>query len=362
MTRKTIISFFSLTAGLILTHAICFAQSEAGLSGELGKIYLAYVDALGNVKETKDIRLLVEQIKPFATLEKQRQLEKLNNVEDKETLSFVMAFLKGVVLFPGLEVVNEIIEGDRGVLTIQGFEEGESIKFTGPFQPPEGYKTAERKPIKVRQYGIVFFKKEDGKWIIDYTKIRSYSDPRPFYERIDGKDWKFQDLPFHCNFAQSQDACASKDWNVNPLPDTCWECFAKLGLDASLCDNIATDLEQNNKEFFQDTITMRRSKCKNAVTALTGNPKLCEGQPDRDIRGSNPQKQCQKTIERHDFLPSTNIYLIDSDQDGLTDLQETFFNTSIGNKDTDQDGASDYSEVMAMTNPLGEGRLGDHLR
>ena len=356
------VSFFSLTVGLILMHAICFAQPEANPSGELGKLYLAYVDALRKVKEKEDISLIIEQIKPFASPEKQQQLEKLNNVVDKETLAFVMAFLKGAVLFPGLEIVNEIIEGDRGVLIIQGFQEEEVIKFTGSSQPPEGYRIAERKPIKARQYGMVFFEKEGEKWDIDLTKIRSYSDPRSFYERIDGKEWKFHGLPYHCNFAQSKDICASKDWDVNPTPDSCWECFAKLGLDASLCDNIALDLEQNNKEFFQDAIATRRSNCKNAVAAFIGDPKVCDGQPDRDILGVNPRKQCQRIIEDCDFLTSTNVCLVDSDQDGLTDLQEASFNTSIGNQDTDQDGASDYDEVMAMTNPLGEGRLGDHLR
>lgn len=348
--------------GIILASAICPVQSDAdnAQQGELGKIYLAYVDALEKFKDPKDIRLLVEQIKPFATSEAQQRIEKLKDIEGKETLSLIMAIFKGAALFPGLEIVNEIIDGDRGILKIQGFHEGEEIKFSG--QPQEGYRLTERKQIKARRYGTVFFKKEDGKWVIEQTKLIDYPDPRPYYERIDGTDWKFLSLPYHCNFAQTQDVCADKDSNSNPIPGTCWKCFAQLKLDVSLCDNIAMDFEQRNKEFFQDSIITMRAQCRNAVASLTGNPHICENEPDRDIQGVNPLKQCQKAIEDYDFLPSTNIYLIDSDQDGLTDLLEIYFNTSIGNKDTDQDGVSDYDEVMAIANPLGEGKLGDHLK
>jgi len=47
-----------------------------------------------------------------------------------------------------------------------------------------------------------------------------------------------------------------------------------------------------------------------------------------------------RKIEDYDFLPGLNIYSLDSDGDGK----------------------SDFEEVEAMANPLGAGRLGDHLK
>jgi len=77
----------------------------------------------------------------------------------------------------------------------------------------------------------------------------------------------------------------------------------------------------------------------------------------------NAQELCFEKIEDYNFIPGFNIYSLDSDGDGLSDLQEIrFFNTSANNPDTDGDGKTDFEEVEAMTNPLGAGKLGDHLK
>lgn len=352
--------FISLTMGIILAYAICLAQSDAdnGKEGELGKIYMAYVNALEKFKETKNISLLLEQIKQFATPEARQRIEKLKEIEDKETLSSIMAILKGVVLFPGLEIVNEIIEGDRGILRIQGFQESSEIdKFTG--EPPQDYRIAAIKPIQTRCLATVFFKKEEGKWMIEKTMILNPASPSVF-ENIYGKDKEWMQYP--CNFLEGRTSCKSKDFNITPIPDACLDCFAKFKLDASLCENISSDWDPQTKEIHQENILFSKALCRNEVARLTGDPKICENQPDREMLRVNPRKTCERNIDDYNYLPSVNIYTLDSDKDGLTDLLEIYFNTSIGDVDTDGDGKSDYQEVMEGINPLGEGKLGDHLK
>lgn len=50
---------------------------------------------------------------------------------------------------------------------------------------------------------------------------------------------------------------------------------------------------------------------------------------------------------------------LDSDNDGLTDLEESNFGTDINNPDTDGDGYSDGEEVKNGYNPNGPGKLGE---
>jgi hypothetical protein len=46
----------------------------------------------------------------------------------------------------------------------------------------------------------------------------------------------------------------------------------------------------------------------------------------------NAQEQCFRRIEDYDFIPGLDLYSLDSDGDGLSDLQEIqFFNTSANN-------------------------------
>jgi hypothetical protein len=49
--------------------------------------------------------------------------------------------------------------------------------------------------------------------------------------------------------------------------------------------------------------------------------------------------------------------IIDSDQDGLSDLEEREYGTEIDNPDSDGDGFLDGDEVKSGFNPLGEGKL-----
>jgi hypothetical protein len=53
-----------------------------------------------------------------------------------------------------------------------------------------------------------------------------------------------------------------------------------------------------------------------------------------------------------DYSDSDKNVFLDSDQDGLTDLEERSYGTDPGNRDTDSDGYSDGSEVKAGYDPL----------
>jgi hypothetical protein len=208
----------------------------------------------------------------------------------------------------------------------------------------------------------VFLVREGGTWRVDRQQIVLYHDPRAYFERVDGPEWDELGLQYHCNRTWDERACEAHDPTVHPLADACWACYAQLLRDRSLCERVAEDLAAANPSLFADQIAFRRASCQLDVAGLTGDPAICERLPDREILGRNARASCRERIAGHDFLASTNVFQLDSDRDGLTDLQEAYFNTSIGSPDTDGDGTTDYEEIMELTNPLGTGRLGDHLR
>jgi Bacterial TSP3 repeat len=141
-----------------------------------------------------------------------------------------------------------------------------------------------------------------------------------------------------------------------------WSCFAQLRRKASLCDRIGSLVLAEQKAVFAENTKFEQTRCKLDVVELIGDPKICQSIESSKILPDRKQ-QCLRKIEDYDFIPGLNIYTRDSDGDGLSDLQEIeFFNTSANNPDTDGDGKTDFEEVEAMTNPLGAGKLGDHLK
>ncbi|HXX27048.1 MAG TPA: hypothetical protein VEI99_01225 [Terriglobales bacterium] len=291
-----------------------------------------------------------------------QQLAKLKEVKDEKQQGALLDLLDKAQP-ESAEIVNEKMVGDRGLLAIQGYSRGDLFEMKlDPSQVPQGFRLANNKPIKKRQYELVLFKRIGGEWKIYRIKSFTYKDPRPLLEPVDGwREQKYLGVQFHCDFSQENVVPGDKasQWmNENSH----WSCFAQLRRNASLCDRIGSLLPAQQKAFFADTTQMQQTQCKLDVVELMGDPKICESIKNSKLL-PNAHEQCLEKIEDYDFIPGLNIYALDSDGDGLTDLEEIeFFNTSANNPDTDGDGKTDFEEVEAMTNPLGSGRLGDHLK
>ncbi|MDD5625849.1 MAG: hypothetical protein PHG83_01635 [Patescibacteria group bacterium] len=71
-----------------------------------------------------------------------------------------------------------------------------------------------------------------------------------------------------------------------------------------------------------------------------------------------PKNKVTPTTEIFQIAPQISS-TIDSDQDGLTDTEETIYRTGVSNPDTDGDGISDGQEIVNLTDPLqaGENKL-----
>jgi hypothetical protein len=294
--------------------------------------------------------------------EGKQQLEQLKELKD-EAQRKAMFDLLARTQPESVEIVNEKIVGDRGLLAVQGYSRGDALGFNvDPNKVPKGYRLAHNQPIRKRQYELVLFKRISGNWKIYRVKSFTYEDPRPVFEAIDNShEQKYLGVQFHCNF--SQDAIVPGDKQTQWMNESAhWSCFAKLRRNASLCDRIGSLVPAEQKAFFADNTQMQQTQCKLDVVDLIGDPKICQSIKNGKMM-PDAQKQCFKKIEDYDFIPGLNLYSLDSDGDGLSDLQEIlFFNTSANNPDTNGNGKSDFEEVEAMTNPLGTGKLGDHLK
>lgn len=54
---------------------------------------------------------------------------------------------------------------------------------------------------------------------------------------------------------------------------------------------------------------------------------------------------------------SVKVPALDSDQDGMGDMEEILLDCNINNRDSDNDGYSDYDELLKLYNPAGAGKL-----
>lgn len=330
------------------------AQSEVSHASVLFPFYHQYLIAA----EAHDL----DKLQALSSdQDSKQQLEKLKELDEKQQKAMLDLIAGTQPESP--EIVNEKIVGDRGLLAIQGYSRGDVLEFKAdPNQVPKGYRIANNKPIKKRQYELVLFKRISGEWKIYRMKSFTYEDPRPVFEPMDSShEQKYAGVQFHCNFSQENIVPGDKQsqW-MNESAH--WSCFAELRRNASLCDRIGSLVPPEQKAFFAENTHMQQTQCKLDVVDLIGEPRICQSMKNPKMM-PNGQEQCFKKIEEHDFVPGLNLYSLDSDGDGLSDLQEIrFFNTSANNPDTDGDGKTDFEEVEAMTNPLGAGKLGDHLK
>jgi hypothetical protein len=340
---------------LVATGLSLPAQSESSRASVLFPVYRQYLIAA----EAHDL----DKLQALSSdQESKQQLEKLRELKDGKQQKAMFDLMAGTQP-QSPEIVNEKIVGDRGLFAIQGYSRGDGLEISvDPSQVPKGYRIAHHKPIRKRQYELVLFKRISGEWKIYRMKSFTYEDPRPVLEAIDSShEQKYQGVQFHCDFSQENIAPGDKQ-SQRMNESTHWSCFAKLRRKASLCDRIGGLVPPEQKAFFAENTQMQQTQCKLDVVDLIGDPKICQSIKNSKMM-PNAQEQCFKKIEDYDFIPGLNLYSLDSDGDGLSDLQEIqFFNTSANNRDTDGDGKTDSEEVEAMTNPLGTGKLGDHLK
>jgi hypothetical protein len=348
-------AYLSLVLTLAATSSSLPAQSESSRASVLFPVYNQYLVAA----EAHDL----DKLQALSSdQESKQQLEKLRELKDEKQQKAMFDLMVGTQP-ESPEIVNEKIVGDRGLLAIQGYSREGVLEFhVDPNQVPKGYRIAHNKPIKKRQYELVLFKRISGEWKIYRMKGFTYNDPRPVFEAIDSShEQKYQGVQFHCRFSQENIVPGDKQ-SQSMNESTHWSCFAKLRRNAGLCDRIGSLLPPEQKAFFAENTQMQQTQCKLDVVDLIGDPNICESIKNSKMM-SDAQAQCFKKIADNDFIPGLNLYSLDSDGDGLSDLQEIqFFNTSANNPDTDGDGKTDFEEVEAMTNPLGTGKLGDHLK
>jgi Bacterial TSP3 repeat len=353
--RKTGLTGWLFPLFLVATLPNLMAQSRPMRESVLFSVYRQYLLAIEAHDLDKLEALSVDQTG-------RQQLAKLKEVKDEKQQGALFDLLDKAQP-ESAEMVNEKIVGDRGLLAIQGYSRADLFAMKlDPSQVPKGFRLASNKPIKKRQYELVLFKRIGGEWKIYRIKSFTYKDPRPLLEPVDGRrEQKYLTVQFHCDFSQENVVPGDKafQWmNENSH----WSCFAGLRRNASLCDRIGSLIPAQQKAFFADNTQMQQTQCKLDVIERIGDPKICESIKNSNLL-PNAHEQCLEKIADYDLIPGFNIYALDSDGDGLTDLEEIeFFNTSANKPDTDGDGKTDFEEVEAMTNPLGTGRLGDHLK
>ena len=361
-TRSTKFSSITTLCLLALATTACSGGLFGGgaaadpSQGELAGVYRAYLKAL----EGRDL----EAMKATLSDQARKGIERMESMEDTERREQMLGFLFNSGL-KDVSYARQAISGDHGVLRVEGIG-AEMIRMEISGDPPPGYVRTERPAIKSRVVVTILFQKVGDEWRMERQLHSSYQDPRPQFRKVEMNEAEriLASLKpqFGCGSESGPAFCAITDSAANPAPDQCWSCFAELQADAALCDQVAKNLEEQDAEFFKDNIIINRANCRSAVARLTGDPAVCAAIPEDLVMGQNFRERCLGWVELHDFLPGVNFMGWDSDGDGLTDKQETFFNTSITLADTDGDGVSDGDEVRALTNPLGEGKLGDHLK
>ncbi len=76
-----------------------------------------------------------------------------------------------------------------------------------------------------------------------------------------------------------------------------------------------------------------------------------------EISAPKDYKALEEIVEKIQKSEAGNEFQIDTDQDGLTDFDESIWGTNINNSDTDGDGYGDSEEIKNGYDPLGPGIL-----
>jgi hypothetical protein len=234
---------------------------------------------------------------------------------NQENLDQIFSYLKAVKPESGqIQIVKEIIEGDKAILKTQ-------LKTDDPNQ---------------REYGLIRLQKSGGQWKVvndNWEKpasIENYLDDDPDDNLTHWNIFTF------CNKITLEECDRERNefmtsTNTNSYAPPCNSCIAKRDARPGLCQ--------------REESAMARELCLFSVAELTGDVDLCRGL-------TNFERSCAKIIKNREFIPSVNIYKLDSDQDGLTDAYEIQYHTDLLRKDTDGDGYEDGWEVKNFQNPV----------
>jgi len=78
----------------------------------------------------------------------------------------------------------------------------------------------------------------------------------------------------------------------------------------------------------------------------------CEKNAESVLQDNIPKQEEPKNNETEDKDDNTQVAILDTDNDGLTDTEELVLGTDINKADTDSDSYSDADEVHFGSNPL----------
>jgi hypothetical protein len=144
----------------------------------------------------------------------------------------------------------------------------------------------------------------------------------------------------------------NEEWKNCSEDSDCVEIHA----DCCECNNGGTQIAINN-QYLEEWKNAIKTKCQDMACATVYNCKegkaICEN-------GKCAFKEDMETVSASSTEENMNLDIsgnLDSDNDGLTDVDETKYGTDANNPDSDGDGYLDGDEVQNGYNPMGEGKL-----
>jgi len=297
---------------------------------EIEKVFLGFKAATKKVIADNNL----EHWLPFLPPNKRAQLKK-QNAASPESKENIVSYVKATDF--DSQVVEILVNNDKALLLAEGIKPPQAFNDYFNETPEKGWYVFKLKPFDWRVYAVGNFVRIDGKWYQERVENSPYRLLTEIFYKIGDNKIDKMVPAYHCDLKKNATACDGQ----NPSKrEECRKCFAKLYSDETLC------LKGHEGDY-----------CLLEVATKRNDPGICDMISKEKLRN-----QCHTMAYSEDLVSTVYVDEIDTDGDGLDTFREILFNTSIANPDTDGDGVNDYEEVMVnMTNPLGEGKLGDHI-
>jgi hypothetical protein len=121
-----------------------------------------------------------------------------------------------------------------------------------------------------------------------------------------------------------------------------------------------TELENKNSE--KDEKTSAEEENKEVEDNKENNENEIETKEEKATTSVEEEEEATSSVEEKEEEIETEekVQYQDSDNDGLSNLEETILGLNINEKDTDGDTYSDSQELLNLYNPNGEGVLGEN--